>query len=69
MKESAIWSTGSLAARGKFAPTSLQELVGNNFSLHAPIPGICRRQLPLAELVNQHVQVVREQGWDAMYDY
>ena len=24
---------------------------------------------PFMELVNQHVQVVREQGWDAMYDY
>ena len=66
MKESAIWSTGSLAAKG-----NLHLLLRSLwfFFLHAPHPRYMQETAPFAELVNQHVQVVREQGWDAMYDY
>lgn len=32
-------------------------------------PRYMQETAPFMELVNQHVQVVREQGWDAMYDY
>lgn len=55
-----------LGSKGKFAPTSEELVVFFPSCTH---PRYMQETAPFAELVNQHVQVVREQGWDAMYDY
>ena len=67
---SAISSTSCLAIGSAKKTWSLRAMIFV-FSLH---PGrqhlrFCEETAPFKTLIDQHIQVVREQGWDAMYDY